>query len=197
MKFQKLIRFSNFIAVLLYPNTTQIYGLWDTTAGGNSDLSSPGNGPGNYNPVETPQNIFDNISTTKYTSFGNCSNNNTIISLSCGINTGFYIVLQSCPSLLIAFRFRTGNDVPARDPLLVTIEGSNRNSSLLSGSSWILIYKGSTGLDSDPGRQQFGSIQSLSNNLHWFKSYRILVSQKRGSSDAVQYADVELFGYYY
>ena len=40
--------------------------------------------------------------------------------------------------------------------------------------------------------------KSLSNNLLWFKNYRILVIQKRNnSSNAVQYADVELFGYYY
>ncbi len=195
---QKSILFSNLTVVLLYPNTNRIYGLWNTIARGNSTLSSPGNGSGNYNPVETPQGIFDSDSASKYTSYGPCNNSFSVASMNCGINTGFYVILQSCPSLLIAFRFRTANNLEERDPLRVTIEGSNRNSSeLLSGSSWILIYNGSTGLDHDPGRYQFGSTQSLSNNLRWFKNYRILVIQKRNLSNAVQYAGVELLGYYY
>ena len=89
-----------------------------------------------------------------------------------------------------------GNDQPPRDPLTVTIEGSNEpTSALILGSSWTLIYNGSTGLDTDPGRYNFGVIQNLTNNLVWYKSYRFLFISKRNSSDAIQYGEVELYGY--
>ena len=183
---------------MLYPAADGIYGLWNTTAGDDSTLSTPGNASGNYNPEKTPQGIFDSDSTTVYTSYGSCARDNSTASATCGINTGFYVTLQSCPSLLIAFRFRTAYNFAECDPLVLTIEGSNRNSSeLRSGTSWTLIYTGSTGLDVDPGRLELGDIQSLSNNALWFKNYRILVTQKRNISHAVQYADIELFGYYY
>ena len=182
----------------MYPNTSDIYGIWNATAGSDSNLSSVGNGHGNYYFRELPQNVFDRDSAHKYTSFGSCEANVEPLSLSCGLDTGFFVTLRPWPSLLLAFRFRTANDNPERDPLTVTIEGSNDNSpDLLSGSSWTLIYNGSSGLDMNPNRLQFGTTQELSNNLLWFKSYRVLVTGKRGLSDSVQYDDMELFGYYY
>jgi hypothetical protein len=43
------------------------------------------------------------------------------------------------------------NSLPARDPMTITIEGSNQPSSvLLFGSNWTLIYSGTSGFDSDP-----------------------------------------------
>jgi hypothetical protein len=153
---------------------------------------------GNYNEAEIPEYVFDSDKTTKYNSYGVCSRIPSSKNLDCGINTGFYVVLRSCPSLLIAFRFRTANDLSERDPFRITIEGSNQNSSdLLFGSSWTLIYSGSTGLDTISDRYTYGVTQWIPNNLLWFKSYRVLVIEKRDVPNAVQYADVDLYGYYY
>lgn len=86
--------------------------------------------------------------------------------------------------------------IPERDPLTITIEGSNQSiSALMLGSSWTLIYNGSTGLNPDPGRNNSGIIQNMSNNTSWYTSYRILVTSKRHISDAVHFGEIELLGY--
>jgi hypothetical protein len=78
----------------------------------------------------------------------------------------------------------------------ITIEGSNQSSSaLLFGSSWTLIYNGSSGLDSDPGRYTFGLTQFISNNVISYESYRLLITSKRSLSNAVQYSEVQFLGY--
>lgn len=135
--------------------------------------------------------VFDGTSTTKYTAFGSCISGGTP-STSCGINTGFYLTLQRGLSLLQGFRIRTANSLPERDPLTITIEGSNQPSTALTlGSSWTSIYNGVTGLSTDPGRGTWGPYQFFSNSLS-YSSYRILITSKRGSTDAVQYADIDL-----
>lgn len=182
----------------MYANASVIHGLWNTSASNDGMLSSPGAGPGNYNPEETPEYALDNNFDTKYNSYGSCGKSRETSSSECGLNTGFYVILQSCPSLLIAFRFRTANNIPERDPISITVEGSNEDSSrLLDGSSWSLIYSGSTGLDEEPDRYNFGTKQLILNSTLWFTSYRLLVTSKRDTSNAVQYADVEFYGYYY
>jgi hypothetical protein len=62
------------------------------------------------------------------------------------------------------------------------------------GSSWTLIYNGSSGLDTDPGRYNDGKVQYIPNNAIWYTSYRILTTSKRGNDTAVQYGEVSLFG---
>jgi len=179
---------------LLTGTNEVILGLWNTVAGGNQKITSLGSSAGCHFFGEIPEYAFDQVSTTKYTNFGNCNVSELLVS--CGINTGFFIPLRRGSSLLLAFRIRTGNDLVPRDPLTVTIEGSNQpTSALILGSSWTLIYNGSTGLDTDPGRYNFGVIQNLTNNLVWYKSYRFLFISKRNSSDAIQYGEVELYGY--
>ena len=177
-----------FTAILLYPIENNIIGLWNTSAGGESTFSRPssmmnlldifGSG-GTYNYAEIPINALDRKNDSKYTSHGSCSGFSISADAQCGLNTGFQVTISLRPSLLIAFRFRTGNNVPERDPVAITIEGSNHDSSLLTlGSSWTLIYSGVTGLTSDPGRGEFGSTVSIFNNPDWFTSYRILVTDK-------------------
>ena len=167
-----------------------VYGIWNTVAGGSSIAASAGLSRGNYPTPESPPNLFDGNANTKYTSFGSCASNSDP-SVACALDTGFYLTLQRGISLLQGFRIRTANDLPDRDPLTITIEGSNDvASSLTSGSSWTLIYTGVTGLSVDPGRLSWGSYQFLS-NLVPFSSYRFLITSKRGVTDATQYADVE------
>ncbi|CAF4074563.1 unnamed protein product, partial [Rotaria sordida] len=172
-----------------------IYGLWNTTAGGSSSLSIPGNSIGTYNPTQTPQHVFDQNNITKYTSYGIC-NQSAIYSSRCGANTGLYLTLQRGGSLLTGIRFYTANGLPERDPMTITVEGSNQPSSaLLLGSSWTLMYNGSSGLNSDPGRYRLGVTETISNNVVYYKSYRLLITSIRNISNAAHYSEVELLGY--
>ena len=167
-----------------------VYGIWNTVAGGSSTQASAGLASGNYPDAESPPNLFDGNANTKYASFGSCVSNGDP-SATCALGTGFYLTLQRGSSLLQGFRIRTANDLPDRDPLTITIEGSNEaSSSLTSGSGWTLIYNDVTGLSTDPGRLLWGPYQFFS-NLITFSSYRFLVTTKRGVADATQYADVE------
>jgi len=144
---------------------------------------STGFGNGNYASNESPANLFDGNANTKYCIIVICE--------SCTPDTGFYLTLERGSSLLEGFRIRTANDVPDRDPLTITIEGSNEDSSsLTSGSSWVLIYNGVSGLSTDPGRLTWGPYKFFS-NLITFSSYRFLVTTKRGVANLTQYADVE------
>ena len=135
---------------------------------------------------------MDQDRSTKYLSFGNCDGYQPTID--CGVDTGFYVTPQRGPTLLVAIQFTTASDEPGRDPLGVTIEGSNTTSALMRGTSWSLIYSGSTGLGKDPGRGTDGPIQCISNNVIWYTSYRVLVTSKRGASNSVQYSEVRLLG---
>jgi len=173
-----------------------IYGIWNTTAGGDATLAMSGNGVGNYYPGQSPENAFDNNCTTKYTSFGICGNNPSLSSPTCGINTGLYITLNQGAVVLGGLRFCTGYDYPSRDSMTMTLEGSNQTgAALMLGSSWNRIYNGSCGLDVDPGREAFGQTQTFSNNFIAYSSYRILITSQRASDYATQYSELELFEY--
>ncbi len=129
-----------------------------------------------------------NANWTSYVSRSNSNNGNAYA----GLNTGFCLSLSSGPSVLRGFVFSTSNDDSNSDPVNVTIEGTN-STNLNLGSNWKLLYKGSCGLDTDPGRQSDGSYQSISNSVPC-KSYRILVTSKRGSSsNCVSYSRVKLY----
>ena len=171
-----------------------VYGLWNTTLLGNSTLAKPGAGNGRYISAEVPRYALDQNSSTKYTSFGNCpgGESNDV----CGVNTGFYVTPQQGPTLLLGIQFTTANDFPVRDPLTITIEGSNATSSaLLLGKSWSLIDSVSIGLEVDPGRKADGMFRCLPNNAIWYTSYRLLITSLRSFADCVQYSEVKLFGY--
>jgi hypothetical protein len=173
-----------------------VYGIWNTTAGHNSSPSSSGSSVGDYYPVHSPDNVFDNIYTDKYLNYGVCNSTVGGTTLVCGWNTGLYVSPQGGALLLCAFRVCTADSYPQRDPIYLTIEGSNQPLSTLTlGSSWIIIYNGSSGLDVDPGRSTCGVAQWLSNNSIWYASYRILVTSKRAVGNFVQYSELELFGY--
>jgi hypothetical protein len=111
----------------------------------------------------------------------------------CGLNTGLYLKLSQDPVLVTGLQVCTANDFPERDPLTVTLEGSNESGTALTvGTSWYLIYNGTTGLQSNPGRGICGTVQSFNNSIQ-FKSYRFLVSGKRAMSNCVQYSELQLF----
>ncbi|CAF3751493.1 unnamed protein product [Rotaria socialis] len=172
--------------------------MWNTAAGSNSNLASSGSGIGKYFPGQGPDTVFDKNTSTKYVNFGNC-NNTANGSPICAQNTGFYLTLKRGASLLVAFRYVTANSYPQRDPLTITIEGSNNNpTELTRRSSWTLLYNGSSGISINQTRLTYGSIQWLSQNSTWYASYRFLVNLATNNGTNIpyiQYSEVELFGY--
>ncbi|CAF0754973.1 unnamed protein product [Adineta steineri] len=147
---------------------------------------------------QTVSTVVDGNLTTKYLNFG-FGDHNSYSSLK-GVGTGFVIIPQSGNvSVLQAFQFGTGGDNPTRDPITITIEGSQSSNStyLLLGSAWSLIYYGWTGinLNNDPGRTVYGDLQTIS-QASAYRAYRILIASQRGSDDCVQYSEVRLLGYF-
>ncbi|CAF1457483.1 unnamed protein product [Adineta ricciae] len=170
-----------------------IQGVYNTVVGGDSTAATPGLGVGQYTATETPDKACDGDTSTKYVSFGSCVS--TDVNDQCGLNTGLYLELQRGSTVVRALQIDTADDEPARDPLIVSLEGSNQSgTSLTLGSSWTLIYNGPSGLATDPDRKSGGSIQQI-NNMISYKSYRFLVSGKRSTSSAVQYSELILYGY--
>lgn len=142
---------------------------------------------------DDPPSAIDNNIDTKYLNFGD----NLGLSRFSGINTGFYLTPLIGSSVATGFVFTTADDVPGRDPTMVTVEGSNNDlAELPSGRSWTLIYSGSSGISAsvDPGRKTKGQLQSL-NNSKAYKSYRLLITAKRGNDIALQYSEVAILGY--
>ncbi len=171
-----------------------MYAVWNTTAGGNSTPAVSGDYTGTYWPSQPPQNAFDNNITTEYTNHGSC--NYTTGSLTCGTNTGLYLTFNSGPMTLIVFYFITDVDLSERDPMTITIEVSNLNRSAFTlGSSWTLIYNGSSGLTQTLGRSTMGMKQIVSNVSIPFASYRLLATSKRGIQASVSYSEFVIIGY--
>ncbi len=171
-----------------------VYGIWNTTAGGDSTPASVGSGAGNYYSGEVPQYACDGNFSNQYTNFGSCAAGAN--ATSCGLNTGFYRTLQRGASLITGLQVCTPSGNPARDPITITFEGSNQPTSALNlGSSWTLLYSGPSGLATDPGRLACGIAQLFPSNTIWYTSYRFLVTLKRGSDSCTWYSEVQLIGY--
>lgn len=171
------------------------YPVWNTSVGRDSTPATVGTNVGNFYPGEIASYAFDNTTGTKYTNFGVCALSATLSS-SCGLNTGIYVTPQRGPSSLFILQFCTANDLPDRDPFTITIEGSNQpSSSLTLGSSWALLYNGTTGLQTHTTRFECGPVLPVSNNSNWYSSYRVLVTSIRGNEVATQYSELRLMGY--
>jgi len=110
-----------------------------------------------------------------------------------GVNTGFAVTPHSGTGAVSAIQIATGNDVPERDPLSITIEGSNTsNADQTGGSGFVTLYEGPTGLAADPGRNKWGPVIKFP-NMKIFKTYRVLVTETRGDgADAVQFSEIRL-----
>lgn len=106
---------------------------------------------------------------------------------------------RNVSSVACGLLFATGNDYPERDPLTVTLEGTNATSvtALNDGASWTLIYSGPTGMELPiiPPRSTYVAQQNFSNTIP-FRSYRLLVTSQRNRSNSVQYAEAHIMGYF-
>jgi hypothetical protein len=172
-----------------------VYPIWNTTVGGNSVPSSIGTLSGEYWTDHRPSNVFDGNWTSSFCSYGAVCNYSRF-DVHCGENTGVYVTLQDGPIILTGFLVVSGEYGYDRDPTKMTIEGSNQNGIALTlGSSWTLLYNGTTGLNTVQTQNTPGIQQSLDDNELHFDSYRFLISQKRGVQTCVEYSEIELFGY--
>jgi hypothetical protein len=165
--------------------------LWDTFAGGISTIATENStGVGTYYTGQSADNLFDGSTTTAYSSRGNSGTTSAIA----GLNTGFYVTIAQCQSTLVTFRFATtSNQLAARDPIAVTVEGTSC-SDLSTCTNWTLLYNGTTGLDNVTNRSTYGPFQSIPSPQS-FASYRFLVTAKRNISNFVSYSEVQLYGY--
>jgi hypothetical protein len=177
--------------VILTSAGDPITGLYNTTAG-----EATGAKDGRYSGShENPPKAIDRNITTKYFNHGGRGGYGTPV-VAPGVGTGFYVTPRaSNASVAVALRFATANDRVARDPLGVTLEGTNATN-LDLGSSWRLIYNGSTGISVTPilSRLTYGIQQNFSNTVA-YRSYRLLITAQRGTDDAVQYSEVEIIGF--
>lgn len=173
---------------------SSFHGIWNTTAAGNSLPATAGYSSGQYYPNHQPRNLFDGNWTSGLCSYGVC--NISVFQVPCGANTGVFVTLISGPFILTAFRIVNGRYGSVRDPMKMTIEGSNQSGAALTlVSSWTLLYNGTTGLDIAGAINTAGIQQRLDNNQRSFDSYRFLVTQKRGADTCVEYSEIELYGY--
>jgi hypothetical protein len=164
--------------------------LWNTVASGDSSVSSSSSsGVGTFFNNQGASNLFDGKNSTKFTSRGNGTGNSSIA----GLNTGFHVTIALCQPTLVQFRFTTSDLGPERDPIRITVEGTN-NGNLMSGASWTLIYNGTSGLENVTTRKTVGQNRTIS-TPSTFSSYRFLVTSKRDNGSFVSYSEVELFGY--
>ncbi|CAF0974474.1 unnamed protein product [Rotaria sp. Silwood1] len=195
----KVYYFGNrsFNALKLFNRSNEtVYAIWNTMAGGDSSPKLTGEIVGTYYPGNSPETLFDSNMTTEYTNYGSCSIGYSSMSITCGENTGWYLSLGNSFFSLVAFYVGTNTNYPQRDPLTITIEGSNLHGDELTfGRSWTLIYNGSTGLVSNLGRSTLGALEIIQNFPIPFANYRVLVTSKRGIEICTSYTEFMMIGY--
>ncbi len=188
-KFYVCIDFAAQIALISIDGS--IKAVHNTKVGGDSLASTPGVNSVNYPLHQSAAQACDRNISTKYLNFGQCAE--ATKADTCGLNTGFYLELRQGALLVTGLQICTGDDSPERDPFQVSLEGSNASGTALTlGTSWTLIYRGNSGLEPDPSRDACGLVQSFGNSIQ-YKSYRFLVSAKRGWASSVQYSELQLF----
>jgi len=163
-----------------------IVGVAATSGSSTSTLTTIGTAPGaNNSPAqEQASNAIDDNTVTKFLNFQET-------------NCGFIVTPQPAGSLVTGFQIRSANDAPERDPLTVTLEGTDDlNATTTLNSTWTQIYSGVSGLAVDPGRTSLGA-QINFTNVNSFKSYRFLVASVRNGATAnsTQLTELELIGF--
>lgn len=167
-------------------SNSSIIGVGAVAGSSTSQISVQGTtvGVNNYPANEFPARVLDGLANTKYLNFG---------------RTNVGIIVQATGSVAVSsFRLTTANDSPNRDPLTVTIEGTTAAdpTTAAGGGTWTLLYSGTTGLSTDPGRQIQGPAISFANNNAPFNMYRVLFPTIRDAATAnsMQVAEIALMG---
>jgi hypothetical protein len=100
--------------------------------------------------------------------------------------------------VVTGIQFATANDAPERDPITMTLEGSNiANTLLLSkGSGWTLIYSGPIGISNITAllRSTYTDAQNFTNRVR-STIYRFIITSQRSNASNLQYSEAHLLGY--
>ena len=181
-----------------------IVGIWQTAIGGNSTASTAGTAnAGQYPAGEPPAQAIDGRylspygatapQGSKYLNFGT-GGGSGVSAITKGVGTGYYVTPAIGPSIVTGIQIATANDAPERDPLTVSIEGSNATGADLAlGSSWTVIQSSvNLGIDTNPGRFILAPIVTFANTTP-YTSYRVLVQSQRASANSTQYGELNLF----
>ncbi|HEY7116328.1 MAG TPA: glycoside hydrolase family 76 protein [Tepidisphaeraceae bacterium] len=169
-----------------------ITGFYQASVGVGDTRSTVGSGPGQYLSNEGPAGAIDGAAGTKYLNFGN--GNSSTSTPTKGVGTGFYVTPVIGSSIVTGVQVATANDSPNRDPLSVSIEGTNATTNLDAGATWTLIADNvNLGINADPGRQTFGPTVTFPNSTA-YRSYRVIIKSQRGSDIGVQYGELNLVG---
>lgn len=170
-------------------NISSAQAIYNTDVGGDSTPAVSGStDDGGYPANQSPAKLFDNNATTVYS----IRVNYTVNGVQVGKKTGFYVSVAGCQVVLTAFQFYPYINNSNRDPITITIEGSNAVD-LTKGTNWELLYDGTSGLNKTT--RDNGTPQNTS-NARSFTSYRFLVNDiRRTNVNLVSYSEVKLFGY--
>jgi hypothetical protein len=169
-----------------------VTGFYQGSVGEDDLPSSVGSGAGQYPSAMAPARAIDVNPATKYLNYGN--GGSTVSSATKGVGTGFIVTPALGPSIVTGIQVATAADTPNRDPLTVSIEGSNATTDLNAGASWTLIADNvNLGINVDPARQMFGPVVMFANTTA-YRSYRVIVKSQRGADTSVQYAEMNLVG---
>jgi hypothetical protein len=184
-----------------------ITGIWQTTIGGNSTTSTAGTAnAGQYPAGEPPAAAIDGRYTnpygtgptqgTKYLNFGT-GGGSGVSTITKGVGAGYFVTPALGPSIVTHVQIATANDSPARDPLTISLEGSNATGAALEqGSSWTPIQSSiDLGIGTDPGRYILSPLIALNPvPTTQYTSYRVLVQTQRGSANSTQFGELTLHG---
>ena len=161
-----------------------IVGVGATAGSSASSIAASGGVSGNAYPLtESPDKCIDVNTATKYLNFAR-------------INCGFIVTIPNNLAKVNGFQFSTANDSPERDPATVTLEGTSAPdpTTAASGSTWVQIYAGPSGLAADPGRLAVGAVISFINSSS-FNTFRMLISDTRQpSANSMQFSEIQFQG---
>ena len=190
---------------LLIQASDPIVGFDNATVGGdatNANSSIPGVGvQGNWTTAERPPKSLTLVP------FGPAAGTTNDVKWydGSGLNVGFYITpsaptLGGAPSVLTGIEFATANDTagnPNRNPITVSIEGSDATGTALnSGSSWTVIDASvNTGLASIVSSPNSWAPEVQFANTTPYTSYRVIITGlQNGGGGGMQFGQVQLFG---
>jgi lysophospholipase L1-like esterase len=164
-----------------------VQGVKWTVKDGPTTVTADGDYGGN-GADEGPGNAIDGVTTTKYLCHARNGTKDP------GVDTGLLITPKMGASVVTGIQFYTGNDMPGRDPISITLEGSNDSAASRAGcKNFTLIYEGKSGLDADPDRGNAGLQINFPNDAA-YKTYRLLITKTRATTAATQYGEVILIG---
>ncbi|WP_442483466.1 PEP-CTERM sorting domain-containing protein [Aeoliella sp. SH292] len=115
------------------------------------------------------------------------------------VGSGFIVTPTAGSTNVQSLQLRAANDASERDPLTYTLYGTNDPitsavNSTGTAESWTVISSGATGLGTDPGRHELGSIEDIANGAS-YSSYKMVFNTMRNlnAANSLQVADVQFF----